>query len=144
MHRLLGQWEDGKGKNVRLQLEKRCQLPYHYMNTKGDLEARLRRIEQAIYTPIGELEVEAWVTPEPVPYAERQAGQHKVLSIGESWGKLWDCAWFHFKGTVPESAAGQAVVLLIDLSGEAYIVDDEGCPVLGLTTVSSTFDFSLG
>jgi alpha-mannosidase len=114
------------------------------MNTKDDLEARLRRIERAIYTPINELHVEAWVTPEPVPYAERQAGQHTVLSIGESWGKLWDCAWFHFTGTVPESAAGQAVALLIDLSGEAYIVDDEGCPVLGLTTVSSTFDFRLG
>lgn len=114
------------------------------MNTKDDLEARLRRIERAIYTPISELQVEAWVTPEPVPYAERQSGQHKVLSIGESWGKLWDCAWFHFTGTVPESTAGQAVALLIDLSGEACIVDGERCPVLGLTTVSSTFDFRLG
>jgi alpha-mannosidase len=119
-------------------------LPYHYMNTKYDLEATLRRIERAIYTPITELHVEAWVTPEPAPYAERQSGQHRVLRIGESWGKLWDCAWFHFTGTVPESAAGKAVALLIDLSGEACIVDDDGCPVLGLTTVSSTFDLSLG
>jgi alpha-mannosidase len=84
------------------------------------------------------------VTPEPVPYAARQSGQHTVLSIGQSWGKLWDCAWFHFTGIVPESAAGKAVALLIDISGDACIVDDEGCPVLGLTTVSSEFDLRLG
>jgi alpha-mannosidase len=114
------------------------------MYTKRDLRATLQRIEQAIYTPITELAIEAWVTPEPVPYAERQSGRHSVLRIGQSWGKLWDCAWFHFTGRVPESAAGQAVALLIDLSGEASIVDDEGCPILGLTTVSSEFDLRLG
>ncbi len=114
------------------------------MYTKHDLRATLQRIERAIYTPITELAIEAWVTPEPVPYAERQSGQHSVLSIGQSWGKLWDCAWFHFTGRVPESAAGQAVALLIDLSGEACVVDSVGCPVLGLTTVSSEFDLRLG
>ncbi len=119
-------------------------MPYNYLNTKDDLGATLRRIERTIYTPITELHIEAWVTPEPVPYAARQSGQHTVLSIGQSWGKLWDCAWFHFTGIVPESAAGKAMALLIDISGEACIVDDEGCPVLGLTTVSSEFDLSLG
>jgi len=74
------------------------------MYTKHDLRATLRRIEQAIYAPITELAIEAWVTPEPVPYAERQSGRHSVLHIGQSWGKLWDCAWFHFTGCVPESA----------------------------------------
>ncbi len=120
-------------------------MPYHYvLNRQDDLRATLRRIEQAIYTPIAELNVEAWMTPEPVPYTARQSGQHTVLSIGQSWGKLWDCAWFHFTGNMPESATGKTVVLLIDISGEACIVDDEGCPALGLTTVNSEFDLSLG
>ncbi|WP_207229594.1 alpha-mannosidase [Ktedonosporobacter rubrisoli] len=94
--------------------------------------------------PLTALQVEAWITPEPVPFAERLSGAHKELSIGQSWGKLWDCAWFHFTGTVPEQAGGKAIVLLIDLSGEACVVDQVGNPVLGLTTVSSTFDKSLG
>src|SRR2546421_5552511 len=109
-----------------------------------DLGALLPKIEQAIYSPIHQLDVEAWVTPEPVPYSARQSGKHAVINIGQSWGKPWDCAWFHFTGQVPLSAAGKAVVLLIDLSGEACIVDVEGCPILGLTTVNSDFDFTLG
>lgn len=119
-------------------------MPYHYMQTQRHLTTALQKIEGAIYTPLAELHTEAWITPEPVPFAERQSGQHKVLRIGESWGKLWDCAWFHFSGVVPEFAAGKAIVLLIDLSGEACVVDNDGCPILGLTTVNSNFDLSLG
>ncbi|HEY4383908.1 MAG TPA: alpha-mannosidase, partial [Ktedonobacteraceae bacterium] len=119
-------------------------MPYHHLKTQHHLTTTLNRLEKAIYTPLAELQSEAWVTSEPVPFVERQSGEHKVLAIGQSWGKLWDCAWFHFTGVVPESAAGKAVALLIDLSGEACVVDDTGCPVQGLTTVSSEFDFSLG
>ncbi|GCE09090.1 alpha-mannosidase [Dictyobacter aurantiacus] len=119
-------------------------MPYHYLKTPGALAATLQRIEKAIYTPLAELHSEAWITPEPVPFAERQSGRHATIALGQSWGKLWDCAWFHFTGQVPEQAAGQAVVLLIDLSGEACVVDANGDPVQGLTTVSSEFDYSLG
>jgi alpha-mannosidase len=119
-------------------------VPYHYMQTQRHLTTTLHKIEKAIYTPIAELHTEAWITPEPVPFAERRSGTHKVLHIGESWGKLWDCAWFHFSGVVPESTTGKTVVLLIDLSGEACMVDSDGCPTQGLTTVNSDFDLSLG
>ncbi|HEX4202975.1 MAG TPA: glycoside hydrolase family 38 C-terminal domain-containing protein [Ktedonobacteraceae bacterium] len=118
-------------------------MPYHYV-TQHNFTATLSRIAKATYQPLSELHVEAWITPEPVPFAQRQSGDHKTLSIGQSWGKLWDCAWFHFTGTLPKSTEGQEVVLLIDLSGEAAVVDEEGCPIQGLTTVSSTFDLSLG
>jgi alpha-mannosidase len=119
-------------------------VPYHYMQTQRHLTATLHKIEKAIYTPVAELHTEAWITPEPVTFAERQSGTHKVLRIGESWGQLWDCAWFHFSGVVPDFAADKAIVLLIDLSGEACVVDNDGCPILGLTTVNSNFDLSLG
>ncbi|GCE23532.1 alpha-mannosidase [Dictyobacter kobayashii] len=119
-------------------------MPYHHIKTHRSLAATLHNIEKVIYTPLIELHTEAWITPEPVAFAERQAGRHETISLGQSWGKLWDCAWFHFTGRVPEQAAGKAVVLLIDLSGEAYVVDSKGCPIQGLTTVSSEFDLSLG
>jgi alpha-mannosidase len=119
-------------------------VPYYPSQTLLDITRTLRTIEQRIYTPLAELHTEAWITPEPVPFTERQSGEHKVLTIGQTWGKLWDCAWFHFQGHIPESAQGNSVVLLIDLSGEAAVVDDEGSPILGLTTVSSEFDLSLG
>jgi len=112
---------------------------------------RLKRIDQtigrlphAVYVPLADLECEAWITPEPVPFGDRQSGTHKTLKPGDPWGKLWDCAWFHLTGSVPASAAGKRVVLLIDLNGESCVVDADGTPVRGLTNVSSGFDYSLG
>lgn len=119
-------------------------LPYYSSQTLLEIARTFNKIEQSIYTPLAELTVEAWITPEPVTFAERELGEYKSLVIGQSWGKLWDCAWLRFRGRVPASARGKSVVLLIDLSGEACIVDHEGCPLLGLTTVSSEFDLSLG
>jgi alpha-mannosidase len=115
-------------------------VPY----TKRQLEFALPRIREAIYTRVGELGIQAWRTPEPVPFTERASGEKLDLSAGDKWGDLFDCAWFHFTGTVPHTAAGKKVVLLIDVSGELCVVDEQGVPVRGLTTASSTYDFGLG
>ncbi len=112
--------------------------------TKTQLEIVQQRIEQAIYQPIGELKITAWRTKEPVPFDQRTSGQKLNLAIGDRWGELFDCAWFCFEGTVPESAAGQQVVLEIDLNGEALVVDADGNPRQCLTPVSSIFDRTLG
>ncbi len=117
-------------------------MPYAY--EKFDSSAVLQQIGATIYTHLQPLRVEAWLTPEPVPYAERTSGEFRELALGEPWGKLWDCAWLHLIGTIPEAVRGQKVVLLIDLNGEAAVVDADGTPILGLTTTRSVFDFSLG
>jgi alpha-mannosidase len=121
-------------------------MPYNMYtkHTKRHLDAALKRLESYIYTPISELDAIAWITPEPVSFTERESGEQRKIAIGDSWGKLWDCAWFHFMGNVPAEVAGKQLVLLIDLSGEGCVVDERGIPVLGLTTQSSSYDFSLG
>lgn len=105
---------------------------------------RMNKLQAYIYEPVADLAVEAWVTPEPVAYEERTSGKQLQLQAGDRWGKLWDCAWFHFRGKVPLSAAGSKVVLLIDINGELCLVDAAGAPRQGLTNVSSQFDYSLG
>jgi len=116
--------------------------------TQGPLISRIDRVisrlPKSVYRPLQDLMVEAWVTPEPVPFTGRENGTHLPLKIGDKWGKLWDCAWFHFTGMVPAEAAGETVVLLLDLNGEGLVVDAEGTPVIGLTGVRSGFDYSLG
>ncbi|WP_379146160.1 alpha-mannosidase [Paenibacillus sp. sgz500992] len=107
-------------------------------------KAAMSQLEQSIYEPISLLAVTAWVTPEPVAYAERTSGQQIHLEPGDKWGDLWDCAWFHFGGMVPDSQAGSKIVLLIDVNGELCLVDHEGTPCQGLTNINSQFDYSLG
>ncbi len=119
-------------------------MPYYFGKTIKYLKTIRDRIQASIYELISELKVTVWVTPEPVAFDRRTSGAKKILTPGKKWGKLWDCGWFHFTGRVPPSAAGEKIVILIDICGEACIVDESGCPVRGLTTLSSTYSYSLG
>jgi alpha-mannosidase len=112
--------------------------------TIRQLDFALQAIGEAIYAVVAPLEVRAWCTREPVPYAERRSGEERALAVGSKWGDLFDCAWFHFTGRVPEAAAGHKVVLLLDVHGEMCVVDGAGNPIRGLTTVASVYDYSLG
>ncbi|UKS28312.1 glycosyl hydrolase-related protein [Paenibacillus sp. HWE-109] len=118
-------------------------MPYETIKLER-LKATLNKIQKHIYLPVASLEVTAFVTKEPVVFDLRDSGQFIELSPGDKWGELWDCAWFHFCGVIPELAAGQKVVLLIDVNGELCLVDHEGTPVQGLTNVNSEFEISLG
>ena len=121
-------------------------MPY-YLNhpfRKNQIKGVLNRLENAMYTAVADLKVEAWTTREPVPFAKRRSGKKLTLSPGDKWGGLFDCAWFHFTGRVPASAAGRKVVMLIDVNGELCVVDACGVPARGLTSVKSSYDMSLG
>lgn len=119
-------------------------MPYYQSQTKMYLKSVCEEIQKARYKPVAELNATAWITPEPLPFEKRFSGKKKSIVIGQKWGNLWSCAWFNFTGEVPQSAAGKKIVLLIDINGEACVVDKRGCPIKGLTSVSSTFDRSLG
>ncbi len=108
------------------------------------IDRTIRRLPPLVYTSLCNLQIESWTSPEPLTFEQRLQGVHKTLVTGEVWGKLWDCAWIHFTGEVPPDGASQSVVLLIDIGGEGLVVDPNGQPLQGLTTIGSGFDFSLG
>ncbi|THF75489.1 alpha-mannosidase [Cohnella fermenti] len=102
------------------------------------------RLNERIYRSLAPLAVEAWVTREPVSFAERESGSYRELTPGDRWGELWECAWFRFRGIVPMEAQGCKIVLLIDVNGELCLVDETGTPRQGLTNVNSEFALELG
>ncbi len=90
-----------------------------------------------MYVPIAPLELEAWMSPEPMPYEAREEGDHVKLGIGDAWGeKLFDCAWFHFTGSVPSGYENQPLVIRVDLNGELCLFDERGQPIRGLTAAA--------
>ncbi len=101
-------------------------------------------LKESIYTIVGTLEAEVWVSSEPAPFSNRYTGTHKALNIGDKWGGLFDCGWFHFTGKLPQTNSKSIPVLLIDISGELLLTDNNGNGLKGLTNRSSTFDRSLG
>lgn len=94
----------------------------------------LKRIKEKIYTVCAELSVVIYHTEEPVSFDKKESGTKIPLSMGETWGKLFDCAWFHFTGTVPETCKGQKTALILDVGGEGCIYDANGNPQRGITT----------
>ena len=84
-------------------------MPNFTPYTKQQLDYALQQIEAAIYTVVGQLAIRAWWSREPLPFAQRQSGEERSLTVGDQWGALFDCAWFQFTGTVPPAAAGQRV-----------------------------------
>ena len=61
-------------------------MPHFWDQKKQELEALTDRIREAAYTPVADLQVTAWVTPEPVAYAERESGRRMDLEPGRKWG----------------------------------------------------------
>jgi alpha-mannosidase len=105
----------------------------------------LETIRSAVYKLVGALDVEAFVSAEPLLFSRRLDGERKQLKVGQTWAAaVFDCGWFHFTGVVPAEAAGTDVVLLIDVGGEACVVDAAGNPLQGLTNINSEFDKTLG
>ena len=112
-------------------------------HTIGSLDAALEAIGEARYTKLAELSIAAWKSAEPLPFARRLEGEQCALQVGEKWGGLFDCAWMQFSGSVP-SPAPEHVALLLDVNGEMCVVDEQGVPSRGLTSLTSEFDLSLG
>lgn len=119
-------------------------MPNFVPFTRNQLPIALDMVRAAVYPVIADLEITAWHSKEPLPYHQRTSGKELKLKIGDSWGELFDCAWFRFSGVVPHSAAGQPVVALLDVNGEMCVYDDQGVPLRGLTNVTSEFARFLG
>ncbi len=118
---------------------------YQYHKEHKEFLTTIRdRIQYSIYKPIYDLKVTVWVTPEPVSFSKRMIGKKINLRKGQKWGGLWDCAWMLIEGKVPKNSKGKQAVILIDVSGEACIFDNDGVPIQGLTTRSSRHVPSLG
>jgi alpha-mannosidase len=116
-------------------------MPFPFDLKPVNYSVILRRLSEEAYEVVDDLTVDAWVTAEPVPFAQREDGVYTSLTIKKPWGKkLFDCAWMRFTGTVPKAADGLPIALLIDFNGEGLVVDENGEPMQGLTTVASEFD----
>jgi alpha-mannosidase len=109
-----------------------------------ELEIFLRDIRGAVYETVAGLKISAWRSREPLPFKRRFEGEKLSLRIGDTWGELFDCAWFNFKGRVPDGLESRKTALLLNVSGELCVCDGKGEPLRGLTCVSGEGDEALG
>lgn len=103
----------------------------------NDLVNKAKRL---IDTPLLNLTIEGAVTKEPVTFEDKDRLDYKSFRVGDSWGDLFDCAWFKITGKVSLDG-DEPVYLKLDLNGEALLYDRKGKAVKGFTNGSSVFGF---
>ena len=120
-------------------------------HTAGGLDKVLDQIRAAQLTlldSVAPVNITAWLSPEPLTYSQRMEGQQTNLAIGDKWGGLFDCAWMRFSvlecPAAAPSGSSKTLVMLLDVNGEMAVVDGNGSPIRGLTSLTSEFDLSLG
>ncbi len=119
-------------------------MPYNKLSIERRIKSVFPKIEKSIYKKVTELDVTAWITEEPESFANKMTGRKTTLNPGENWGSLFNCAWMNLKGILPDKHNKGEYVLVVDISGEACIVNDKGEPIQGITTFASMYDFTLG
>lgn len=106
------------------------------------LNKSLYKIKSKVYTTVAKLNTTYTLDKEPIPFEERLTREMKTVKKGQRWGEVFDCAWFNFKGTVPQSAKGKNVVLLIQVDGEGCLYDNDGNPQKGISNICGVMDFA--
>ena len=108
-------------------------------------------LERGVYHAAQPLSMHARITKDPVPYEDRAEGALVPLTPGMHWGDLFDCAWVHFEGEIPDAYPDEAAscsrkhhAVLVDLSAEGLVYNAGGEPVQGLTSATSRNEFPLG
>ncbi len=105
----------------------------------------LSALKEKMYTVVGSLQCVGYVSNEPLSFEHKENGTKVDLAVGKSFAKnVFDCAWLHVTGTLPEGYNAEDVVFLIDTAGEGLVFDRFGSVKQGITTFCSQFDYTLG
>ncbi|MBN1270807.1 MAG: alpha-mannosidase [Candidatus Aminicenantes bacterium] len=93
----------------------------------------LARLRSMFYPEEILLAAEFCVYDPMVPFVRRDVGEFQPVTVGETWGKNWDRAWFFLQGRVPQEWKGREVCVRINLGGEGLVYDETGTPLQGLS-----------
>ncbi len=94
-------------------------------------------LRKKTFSSVGKLRCEYVYDDEPLFFSDRNNLTFAPLNKGEKWvKKLFGCALMHFTGRVPEKAKGKHVVLLLDVGGEACVLNGDGTPIAAITDVA--------
>jgi alpha-mannosidase len=77
------------------------------------------------------LDIEAWQTPDPVPFAEAARAEYRPVPLGWRWGPPWSTCWFRLRGVAPADPDGLPLDLRFSTRTECTVWID-GRPRRGL------------
>ena len=84
------------------------------------------KIKKAVFTPVGELTVDAYPTDEPIEQAATADMTPVRMRKGKEWAtRHFGSCWFHLMGNVPPQAEAKHLVVLMKVQGEGLAYDED-------------------
>lgn len=91
----------------------------------SEYSARLAHWQRVLaadfYHPLEAIRFEGFTTLEHLTPEAAMRGAFAPVEEGMAWGHTWEYMWLHARITLPEAAKGQAIVMSLDLGGEATL-----------------------
>lgn len=88
---------------------------------QGRLNHWIRTLKEDFYHPLGPIAFEGYTTLDYLTHQEAAKGPFSPVQPGHTWGHTWEYMWLRANITMPEQARGKAVVMNLDLGGEAAL-----------------------
>ncbi len=102
-------------------------------------ENLLLEIGSKVYEKLTELKITCYKNNEPFEFSKKDENEKSEPCIGDTWGELFDCAWFVLEGKIPEFTDEKNLVLQVDIGGEGVVYDENFNILSGITNKKSSY-----
>lgn len=99
-------------------------MKYMHSEWQARLRHWLETLKKDLYTPLGPIEVEGFITPDYLTPDEALKGDFAPMAPGDRWGRTWEYCWMRGSVTLPEAARGRRVALDLQTGGESTVFVD--------------------
>ncbi len=99
-------------------------MKYMHSEWQKRLAHWLETLKQDLYHPLGNIDVEAFLTMDYLTPEEALRGSFAPMQPGTPWGRTWEYCWMKSRITLPEEAAGKRIVMDLHTGGETTVFVD--------------------
>lgn len=99
-------------------------MKYMHSEWKSRLRHWVETLKQDLYLPLGNIDVEAFMTMDHLTPDEAMKGEFKPMAAGTKWGHLYEYCWMRSKVTLPAEAQGKRIVMNLRTGGETTLFVD--------------------
>ncbi len=99
----------------------------------------LQKIASQVYEKLTDLSVTCYKSNEPIDFYKKEEKEMSKLNVGETWGSLFDCAWFILEGKIPKYNSSKNLVLQVDIGGEGVVYDKNFNILASITNKKSSY-----
>ncbi len=99
-------------------------MKYMHSEWRQRLNHWLETLKQDLYLPLGNIDVEAFLTMDYLTAEEALKGDFQPMAPGTQWGRTWEYCWMKSQITLPKEAEGKRIVMDLHTGGETNIFVD--------------------